>query len=185
MFGNTNTTDLMLPILLDMANLVRRAIRPGKEFREVSYKPHTGGKPNMLRGFYTGETHTEEKIPTLRGMYTETQTEERTPILRGMYTETHTEGKKSHMLRRSVEDTNKQRRSYTDDSLDDDFFDIGVEPAPTTVTHRIPQRNTNTITNTEKPKTKDNSTKVQEDVSFEHPIIIVDLVANTFNKIWL
>ncbi|XP_072940980.1 neurotrophin 1 isoform X1 [Epargyreus clarus] len=37
MFGNNNnaTSDLMLPILLDMANLIRRAVGPGKELREV------------------------------------------------------------------------------------------------------------------------------------------------------
>nr|XP_032511217.1 neurotrophin 1-like [Danaus plexippus plexippus] len=32
---NNETSDLMLPILLDTANLIRRAIRPGKETREV------------------------------------------------------------------------------------------------------------------------------------------------------
>ncbi|XP_034824360.1 neurotrophin 1-like [Maniola hyperantus] len=37
MFNNNNTSDLMLPILLDTANLIRRAIRPGKEPREVNY----------------------------------------------------------------------------------------------------------------------------------------------------
>ncbi|CAH2233136.1 jg13999 [Pararge aegeria aegeria] len=37
MFNNNNTSDLMLPILLDTANLIRRAIRPGKEPREVKY----------------------------------------------------------------------------------------------------------------------------------------------------
>ncbi|RVE47303.1 hypothetical protein evm_008040 [Chilo suppressalis] len=41
MFGNNanTTTDLMLPILLDMANLIRRAIRPGKQLREVKNPP--------------------------------------------------------------------------------------------------------------------------------------------------
>lgn len=108
MFGNTNTTDLMLPILLDMANLVRRAIRPGKETREV-------------------------KQP---------------PIL---------------------------RRSYTEDqTLDYDYFDVGVEPAPTPTkqelqrTRRIipqNQKNTITISNTDKIKTVENSTTVHDDVS--------------------
>ncbi|XP_023937872.2 neurotrophin 1 isoform X1 [Bicyclus anynana] len=37
MFNNNETSDLMLPILLDTANLIRRAIRPGKETREVNY----------------------------------------------------------------------------------------------------------------------------------------------------
>lgn len=37
MFNNNVTSDLMLPILLDTANLIRRAIRPGKEPREVKY----------------------------------------------------------------------------------------------------------------------------------------------------
>lgn len=37
MFNNNDTSDLMLPILLDTANLIRRAIRPGKETREVKY----------------------------------------------------------------------------------------------------------------------------------------------------
>lgn len=32
---NNDTADLMLPILLDTANLIRRSMRPGKEQREV------------------------------------------------------------------------------------------------------------------------------------------------------
>ncbi|XP_050342559.1 neurotrophin 1-like [Nymphalis io] len=35
MFNNNTTSDLMLPILLDTANLIRRSMRPGKEPREV------------------------------------------------------------------------------------------------------------------------------------------------------
>ncbi|CAH2107835.1 unnamed protein product [Euphydryas editha] len=35
MFNNHTTSDLMLPILLDTANLIRRSMRPGKEPREV------------------------------------------------------------------------------------------------------------------------------------------------------
>ncbi|KOB70353.1 Protein spaetzle [Operophtera brumata] len=114
MFGNTNTTDLMLPILLDMANLVRRAIRPGKETREVK-------QPQILR------------------------------------------------------------RSYTEDqTLDDEFFDVGVEPAPTPTrqelqrTRRIiPQNQKNTITNTNTDKTKtivDNSTTVHHDKNATRPL---------------
>lgn len=133
MFGNTNTTDLMLPILLDMANLVRRAIRPGKEIREV--------KP-------------------LRRPYTED-----TPVI----------DTKLQLVRRSLKDTSnldmKQqllRRSFDDETLEDDFFDVGVEPAPTPKqelrTRRVmPQKNTITKTNTDKPKAiVENSTKVQD-----------------------
>ncbi|KAH9645422.1 hypothetical protein HF086_000040 [Spodoptera exigua] len=60
MFGNSdNTTDLMLPILLDMANLIRRAVRSGKEPREVKqpYEP----QPQLLRRSFTEETDLDDE----------------------------------------------------------------------------------------------------------------------------
>lgn len=49
MFGNSdNTTELMLPILLDMANLIRRAVRSGKEPREVK-EPYEPAPQQLLR----------------------------------------------------------------------------------------------------------------------------------------
>ncbi|KAG6459670.1 neurotrophin 1 [Manduca sexta] len=51
MFGdNGNTTELMLPILLDIANLFRRAVSPGKELKQVS------PTPQMLRRSFVEET---------------------------------------------------------------------------------------------------------------------------------
>ncbi|XP_026731234.1 neurotrophin 1-like [Trichoplusia ni] len=56
MFGNNdNTTDLMLPILLDMANLIRRAVRSGKEPREVKI-PYEPAPPQLLRRSFTEDT---------------------------------------------------------------------------------------------------------------------------------
>ncbi|CAB3260830.1 unnamed protein product [Arctia plantaginis] len=53
MFGNSdNTTELMLPILLDMANLFRRAVRSGKEPREVKL-PYEPSSQQLLRRFDT------------------------------------------------------------------------------------------------------------------------------------
>uniref|UniRef100_A0A2H1X1H8 SFRICE_011184 n=1 Tax=Spodoptera frugiperda TaxID=7108 RepID=A0A2H1X1H8_SPOFR len=60
MFGNSdNTTDLMLPILLDMANLIRRAVRSGKEPREVKqpYDP----QPQLLRRSFTEESELDDE----------------------------------------------------------------------------------------------------------------------------
>ncbi|XP_028030160.1 neurotrophin 1, partial [Bombyx mandarina] len=52
MFGRTNTTtDLMLPILLHTANLIRRAVRPGKETREVRLP-----QPQILRRSFSEDT---------------------------------------------------------------------------------------------------------------------------------
>lgn len=61
MFGNSdNTTDLMLPILLDMANLIRRAVRSGKEPREVKqpYDP----QPQLLRRSFTEESELDDEL---------------------------------------------------------------------------------------------------------------------------
>lgn len=56
MFGNNdNSTDLMLPILLDMANLIRRAVRSGKEPREVKI-PYEPAPPQLLRRSFTEDT---------------------------------------------------------------------------------------------------------------------------------
>lgn len=53
MFGNNkNTTaSLMLPILLDMANLIRRSVRSNKETREVREPPNI----QLLRRSFTEE----------------------------------------------------------------------------------------------------------------------------------
>ncbi|CAG9785331.1 unnamed protein product [Diatraea saccharalis] len=62
MFGNNvnTTTDLMLPILLDMANLIRRAVRPGKQLREVKYPPPP---QQMLRRSFTEDvTYIDDDI---------------------------------------------------------------------------------------------------------------------------
>ncbi|XP_073950987.1 neurotrophin 1-like isoform X2 [Choristoneura fumiferana] len=59
MFGNANaTSDLMLPILLDMANLIRKAVRSGKEPREVK-EPITLPQAQLLRRSFTDDTDTE------------------------------------------------------------------------------------------------------------------------------
>ncbi|XP_045534277.1 neurotrophin 1 [Papilio machaon] len=57
MFGNENnsTTELMLPILLDMANLIRRAVRPGKEQRDVKL-PLTLSQTEYLRRSFIDDT---------------------------------------------------------------------------------------------------------------------------------
>ncbi|KAJ8732355.1 hypothetical protein PYW08_015085 [Mythimna loreyi] len=61
MFGNSdNTTDLMLPILLDMANLIRRAVRSGKEPREVK-QPHEPAPPQLLRRSFTEDTEIDDE----------------------------------------------------------------------------------------------------------------------------
>lgn len=53
MFGHSdNTSELMLPILLDMANLFRRAVRSGKEPREVKL-PYEPLPQQLLRRFDT------------------------------------------------------------------------------------------------------------------------------------
>ncbi|XP_063620940.1 neurotrophin 1 isoform X2 [Cydia splendana] len=58
MFGNANaTSDLMLPILLDMANLIRKAVRSGKEPREVR-EPLTLPQAQLLRRSFTEDTDT-------------------------------------------------------------------------------------------------------------------------------
>lgn len=58
MFDNNNTTtDLMLPILLDTANLIRRSLRSGKEPREVKY-------PQMQRRSFTEDTFDDEPFDT-------------------------------------------------------------------------------------------------------------------------
>lgn len=58
MFDNNNTaTDLMLPILLDTANLIRRSLRSGKEPREVRY-------PQMQRRSFTEDTFDDEPFDT-------------------------------------------------------------------------------------------------------------------------
>lgn len=61
MFGNSdNTTDLMLPILLDMANLIRRAIRSGKEPREVK-QPYEPAPSQLLRRSFTEDTELDDE----------------------------------------------------------------------------------------------------------------------------
>ena len=52
---NNDTAELMLPILLDTANLIRRSMRPGKEPREVRL-PQT----MMQRRSYIHDTSDEE-----------------------------------------------------------------------------------------------------------------------------
>lgn len=61
MFGNNanTTTDLMLPILLDMANLIRRAVRSGKQSREV--RMPMPPPANILRRSFTEDTHTDHE----------------------------------------------------------------------------------------------------------------------------
>ncbi|XP_028165041.1 neurotrophin 1 isoform X2 [Ostrinia furnacalis] len=65
MFGNNanTTTDLMLPILLDMANLIRRADRSGKQSREVRISMPPAAQ--LLRRSFTEDTHTDEEDTTV------------------------------------------------------------------------------------------------------------------------
>lgn len=60
MFGNNDntTSDLMLPILLDMANLIRRAVRPGKEPREVKQPIQLS---QALRRSFTEDTYLDNE----------------------------------------------------------------------------------------------------------------------------
>lgn len=62
MFGNNDntTSDLMLPILLDMANLVRRAVRSGKEPREVK-QPLQLPQAQLLRRSFTEDTYLDDE----------------------------------------------------------------------------------------------------------------------------
>lgn len=61
MFGNNEntSTDLMLPILFDMANLIRRAVRSGKEPREVKQPPQLP-KAQMQRRSFTEDTYFDD-----------------------------------------------------------------------------------------------------------------------------
>ncbi|XP_063360811.1 neurotrophin 1 isoform X1 [Cydia amplana] len=62
MFGNANaTSDLMLPILLDMANLIRKAVRSGKEPREVR-EPLTLPQAQLLRRSFTEDTEDTDTL---------------------------------------------------------------------------------------------------------------------------
>lgn len=65
MFGteNNSTTELMLPILLDMANLVRRAVRPGKESREVKIPLALPQTQFMKRSFIEDTSQSDEYDP--------------------------------------------------------------------------------------------------------------------------
>lgn len=171
MFGSTpNTTDLMLPILLDMANLIRRAVRPGKETREViqPYPPqllrryaedrdilarqrieqNTGPvktPPRLLRRSDTEENIYDSNPTAQTRKYTEGLTGEARKIQSTPFSKLHHE-----------KDTNEPstaqmlRRSFTED-IDDDMFELGVEPAPTQspkerLRRIIPQTQRNTIT---------------------------------------
>ncbi|XP_049865842.1 neurotrophin 1 [Pectinophora gossypiella] len=62
MFGNNDntTSDLMLPILLDMANLIRRAVRSGKEQREVK-QPLTLPQAQLLRRSFNEDTYLDDE----------------------------------------------------------------------------------------------------------------------------
>lgn len=62
MFGNNDntTSDLMLPILLDMANLIRRAVRSGKEPREVK-QPLQLPQAQLLRRSFTEDTYLDDE----------------------------------------------------------------------------------------------------------------------------
>lgn len=95
MFSN-DTADLMLPILLDTANLIRRSMRPGKEPREV-------------------------KLPQ----------------------------------------TQMERRSFTEDTLDDDMFDTGTKES-TTIQSIIQKYRDLRNRSQRVPFTKINSTKLNE-----------------------
>lgn len=61
MFGNNNitTSNLMLPILLDTANLIRRSVRSNKETREVKEPP-----PQIQRRSFTedDDTHLDDEF---------------------------------------------------------------------------------------------------------------------------
>lgn len=60
MFGNSdNTSELMLPILLDMANLIRKAVRSGKEQRDVK-QPYERAPPQILRRSFTEDTELDD-----------------------------------------------------------------------------------------------------------------------------
>ncbi|KPJ15917.1 hypothetical protein RR48_09963 [Papilio machaon] len=63
MFGNENnsTTELMLPILLDMANLIRRAVRSGKEQRDVKL-PLTLSQTEYLRRSFIDDTSQSDEF---------------------------------------------------------------------------------------------------------------------------
>lgn len=97
MFNNNVTSDLMLPILLDTANLIRRAIRPGKEPREVKY-------PQTLF----------------------------------------------------------QRRSFTEESMDDDMFDTDEE-LETSTTQNIQQKHRNFRTRSQRTQTNTKDDKHPQD----------------------
>ncbi|CAK1603750.1 unnamed protein product [Parnassius mnemosyne] len=63
MFGNENnsSSELMLPILLDMANMIRRAVRSGKEQRDVKL-PLTLSQTKLLRRSFIEETSQSDEF---------------------------------------------------------------------------------------------------------------------------
>lgn len=161
MFGSTpNTTDLMLPILLDMANLIRRAVRPGKETREVL-------QPYPLQLLRRSDTQDSDRIhPALRHTHVEKNindlNESTEPTIQGN-NQDNAGGKvtTAQILRRLRSKENASnakplmpkllRRSYTEDNVDDDLFELGVQPASTQTARQqsrrtISQSQKNTIT---------------------------------------
>ncbi|XP_052753598.1 neurotrophin 1 isoform X1 [Galleria mellonella] len=79
MFGNDAniTSDLMLPILLDMANLIRRAVSPGKQLREI--KQPLLPQAQMLRRSFTEDMLDEESFEV--GYEEATRTTTRPPFI--------------------------------------------------------------------------------------------------------
>ncbi|KPI98088.1 hypothetical protein RR46_11209 [Papilio xuthus] len=76
MFGNENnsTTELMLPILLDMANLIRRAIRPGKEQRDVKLPLTLPQTEYLRRSFIDDTSQSDEFDPGVEEFQPKTET---------------------------------------------------------------------------------------------------------------
>ncbi|XP_068630643.1 neurotrophin 1 [Battus philenor] len=132
MFGNENnsTSDLMLPILLDMANLIRRAVRPGKEPREVKMPPTLPQNQFSKRSFIEDSSHSGEFDPGVEEFKPVKTTTTKSPFI---LKNRNTRIRPQRTL--PTDKTNKDNTADIEEIVDMDFFVnslITAKPTPTT-----------------------------------------------------
>lgn len=145
MFGNNDntTSDLMLPILLDMANLIRRAVRSGKEPRDVK-QPLTLPQAQLLRRSFTEDTYLDDE-PFDIGVSKPETTTKTPPRIRRIRPQ-----------RTTYTRTRNYTNTLTDNGVKDDRVDNNITAS------NITQNNLENITN----DTPDNT--IEDEVSTLH-----------------
>ncbi|KAI5631938.1 spaetzle domain-containing protein [Phthorimaea operculella] len=171
MFGNNDntTSDLMLPILLDMANLIRRAVRSGKEPREVRQplvlpQPH----PQLLRRSFTEDTYLDDEPFELGVISLDTTT-----------TTTKAPQRNRRIPNRNLYTRTKQQEMKEESKGDNKTEPLPPLPIPTQNTDAINDTNNNTDDDDDKNGTRFSSSYSSSSTSTTEPMTTVKAKTST------